>query len=40
MSFGYSVTDFIKLIELAKDLRKRFVDAPKQFSAISDECVV
>ena len=37
MSFGYSVTDFVKLIELANELRHRFVDSPQQFRAISDE---
>jgi hypothetical protein len=28
MSFGFSVGDFIKVIELAKKIRKDFVDAP------------
>ncbi|KAI9808039.1 MAG: hypothetical protein M1827_007545 [Pycnora praestabilis] len=37
MSFGYSVGDFIAVCELAKKVRKRFVDSPKQFRAISDE---
>lgn len=37
MSFGYSIGDFIKLIELANELRHRFVDAPNQFQAISIE---
>ncbi|KAH9204100.1 hypothetical protein DL95DRAFT_439405 [Leptodontidium sp. 2 PMI_412] len=37
MSFGFSVGDFIAAIELAKKIRKEFVDAPGQFKAISDE---
>jgi hypothetical protein len=37
MSFGFSVGDFIKIIELANKVRKGFVDAPSQFNAISDE---
>ncbi|KAI9808028.1 MAG: hypothetical protein M1827_007553 [Pycnora praestabilis] len=37
MSFGYSVGDFIAVCELAKKVRKRFVDSQKQFTAISDE---
>ncbi len=40
MSFGFSVGDFIAAIELANKIRKEFVDAPGQFKAISDECVV
>lgn len=39
MSFGFSVGDLIKAVELAKDIRTRLIDAPKQFSAISDESV-
>ena len=39
MSFGFSVGDFIAVIELAIRIRKEFVDAPGQFKAISDECV-
>jgi hypothetical protein len=37
MSFGFSVGDFIAVIELANKIRKDFVDAPAQFKAISDE---
>ncbi|CZR64265.1 related to ankyrin [Phialocephala subalpina] len=37
MSFGFSVGDFIKVIELANKIRKDFVEAPSQFNAISDE---
>jgi len=40
MSFGFSVSDFIAVIELANKIRKEFVDAPSQFKDISDECVV
>ncbi|KAF2246310.1 hypothetical protein BU26DRAFT_567798 [Trematosphaeria pertusa] len=36
MSFGYSVGDFIKLVEPANELYHRF-DAPRQFRSISDE---
>lgn len=39
MSFGFSVGDFIAVIELANRVRKEFVDTPSQFKAISDECV-
>jgi hypothetical protein len=37
MSFGYGVGDFLKALELANEIRTRFVDAPEQFEAISDE---
>jgi len=37
MSFGFSVGDFLAVIDLAKRIRSRFVDAPDQFSAISNE---
>ncbi len=37
MSFGFSVGDFIAAIELAKKIRKEFIDAPGQFKDISDE---
>jgi hypothetical protein len=37
MSFGYSVGDFIALLQLANNVRERFVNAPRQFKAISDE---
>jgi len=37
MSFGFSVVEFIKALELAFEIRRRFVDAPDQFRAISDE---
>jgi hypothetical protein len=37
MSFGYSVGDFIAILQLANYIRKQFVDAPSQFKAISDE---
>ena len=37
MSFGYSVGDSITIIQLANKIRERFVDAPEQFKATSDE---
>lgn len=40
MSFGFSVGDFFAAIQLANKIRKEFVDAPSQFKALSDECVV
>ena len=40
MSFGFSLSDFINVIELVKKRRKDFVDAPSQFKGISDEYVI
>jgi peptidoglycan hydrolase CwlO-like protein len=40
MSFGFSVGDFIAVLELANNIRKQFIDAPDQFKAISKEWVV
>ena len=37
MSFGFSISDIIAVTQLANKVRKRFVDAFDQFSAISDE---
>lgn len=37
MSFGVGVGDFIKILELAIQARKRFVDAPSQYDGISKE---
>jgi hypothetical protein len=37
MSFGFSVGDFIAAIELAKRIRKEFIDAPDQFKDVSHE---
>jgi hypothetical protein len=37
MSFGFSVGDFIAVLQLTNDMRKQFVDAPSQFKAISEE---
>jgi hypothetical protein len=37
MSFGFSVGDFIKAIELANKIRKQFAGAPSQFKEISDD---
>ncbi|EEH34808.1 ankyrin repeat domain-containing protein [Paracoccidioides lutzii Pb01] len=35
--FGFSVGDFITVLQLAHKVRHRFVDAPGQFAAISDD---
>jgi hypothetical protein len=40
MSFGFRNGDFIAAIGLAHKIRKEFIDAPGQFKAISDECVI
>jgi hypothetical protein len=37
MSFGFSIGDFLTLFEQANKLRKRFVDAPAQFDALSEQ---
>jgi hypothetical protein len=37
MSFGFSVGDIVTVLQLANKTRERFVDAPEQFEAISDE---
>jgi hypothetical protein len=37
MSIGFSVGDIIAVASLANNIRQRFVDAPGQFKAISDE---
>jgi hypothetical protein len=37
MSFDYSVGYITAVLQLANDVRKRFVDAPDQFKAISEE---
>jgi hypothetical protein len=39
MSFGFSVGDIIAVAILANKIRQRFVDAPEQFKAISEEWV-
>ena len=36
MSFGFSIGDFITVIQLANDVRNDFVNAPKQFGEVSD----
>jgi hypothetical protein len=36
MSFGFSVGDFITVIELAAKIRKEFAGAPGQFKEITD----
>jgi hypothetical protein len=37
MSFGFSVGDFVAVLQLANDVWKQFVGAPSQFKAISEE---
>ncbi|CAI6339346.1 unnamed protein product [Periconia digitata] len=37
MSFGWSVGDVVKIVELAREVRKRFVDAPGQYKAIGND---
>lgn len=37
MSFGFSIGDFISVLQFANYTRKQFVDAPSQFKEISDE---
>lgn len=37
MSFGFSVSDFLAVYQLASKIRKEFVGAPSQFKAITDE---
>ena len=37
MSFGFSVGDFVTVLQLTNTIRERFVGAPEQFKAISNE---
>jgi hypothetical protein len=37
MAFGFSIGDFITVLQLANEIRERFIDAPGQFKAISEE---
>jgi hypothetical protein len=39
MSFGFGIGDFIAVIEFAEKVRTKFVAAPTQFKAISNEFV-
>lgn len=39
-SFGTNASDIVKIFELARNLQKRFVDAPIQYKAMSDKCVL
>ena len=39
MSLGYGVGDFIAVLGLLNTVRKQFIDAPDQFTAISNEGV-
>ncbi len=36
MSFGFSIGDFLAVIELAKKIRKDFADAPNEFKGALD----
>jgi len=40
MSFGFSIGDFLAVIKLAKNVRKDFSGAPRQFHEISSEYVI
>jgi hypothetical protein len=37
MSFGFSIGDFLAVIELTNKIRREFIGAPSQFKNISDE---
>jgi hypothetical protein len=37
MSFGFSIGDFLTVIELINKIRREFIGAPSQFKNISDE---
>ena len=37
MSFGFSISDVVILIQETNNVRKRFVAAPKQFEEIQEE---
>ncbi|KAK2762720.1 hypothetical protein FQN54_000894 [Arachnomyces sp. PD_36] len=37
MSFGFSIGDFLRTVELVNEIRSRFVDAPNQFKAMTNE---
>ncbi|KUL92164.1 hypothetical protein ZTR_02447 [Talaromyces verruculosus] len=37
MSFGYSIGDFVSLLELTNRIRKRFIRAPVEFRQISED---
>lgn len=39
MSLGFSIGDFVTVLQLANQIRQQFIDAPDQFKAISDEWV-
>jgi hypothetical protein len=36
MSFGFGFGDFVTLIQLAQAVREQFIEAPKQYKALSD----
>jgi hypothetical protein len=37
MSFGFSVGNFLTVIELTNKIQREFIGAPSQFKNISDE---
>jgi hypothetical protein len=37
MSFRFSISDFLAVIELTNKIRREFISAPSQFKNISDE---
>ena len=37
MSFGFSVSDFLAVIQLADKVRRDFARAPAEYRAIADE---
>ncbi len=37
MSFGFSIGDFLVVLQLAQKVRKDFVGAPEQFKEVSSE---
>jgi predicted nuclease with TOPRIM domain len=39
MSFGFSTSDFIAVIQLSNKVRKQFIDAPNEFNALKNELV-
>lgn len=40
MSFGFSVGDFLAVLQLANDLGGRFAQAPREYKAIKEEYVL
>lgn len=40
MSFGFGLSDFIAVLQLADKVRRRFIESPSQLQAISGEYVI